>query len=35
MNNEPIRVDSLEAISKLTHEPVENLLEFKWFVQFG
>ena len=28
-NNEPIRLDSLEVISKLTHEPVENLVEFK------
>ena len=28
-NNEPIRRDSLEVISKLTHEPVENLVEFK------
>lgn len=28
-NNEPIRLDSLEIISKLTHEPVENLVEFK------
>jgi DNA-binding Xre family transcriptional regulator len=28
-NNEPIRLDSLEVISKLTREPVENLVEFK------
>lgn len=28
-NNEPIRLDSLEVISKLTHESVENLVEFK------
>ena len=28
-NNEPIRLDSLEVISMLTHEPVENLVEFK------
>ena len=28
-NNEPIRLDPLEVISKLTHEPVENLVEFK------
>lgn len=28
-NNEPIRLDSLEVISKLTNEPVENLVEFK------
>ena len=28
-NNEPIRLDSLEVISKLTHEAVENLVEFK------
>ena len=27
--NEPIRLDSLEVISKPTHEPVENLVEFK------
>ncbi len=27
--NEPIRLDSLEVISKLTREPVENLVEFK------
>lgn len=31
-NNEPIRLDSLELISKLTSEPIENLVEFKWFV---
>ena len=28
-NNEPIRLDSLELISKLTSEPIENLVEFK------
>lgn len=28
-NNESIRLDSLEVISKLTNEPVENLVEFK------
>lgn len=28
-NNEPIRLDSLELISKLTNEPIENLVEFK------
>lgn len=28
-NNEPVRLDSLELISKLTSEPIENLVEFK------
>ena len=28
-NNEPIRLDSLELISKLTSEPIENLVELK------
>ena len=27
-NNEPISLDSLEIISMLTNEPIENLVEF-------
>lgn len=28
-NNEPISLDSLEVISKLTGQPIQNLVEFK------